>query len=126
MEDLEQILSQLERRRQELGMSHRILARRARLSLRTVQRAFSGEGGVRSESLLAMAEALGARVGVVRTRPTTAMREEQASAKADEIVRVTQGSSALEGLAVDEAARKLVRQKIKARLLAGSGLRLWG
>jgi hypothetical protein len=107
-------------------MSHRILARRAGLSLRTVQRGLSGEGAVRSDSLLAMAEALGARVGVVRAKPTAAMREEQAGAKAEEIVRVTQGSSALEGLAVGEGARKLVRQKIKAKLLAGSGLRLWG
>jgi hypothetical protein len=54
------------------------------------------------------------------------MRERQARVKARKLIALVQGTSALEGQAVDESDRRLMEQKTAAQLLAGSGLKLWG
>ena len=125
MDALSKIVLGLEERRRQLQMPHRFVARRSGVSLRTVQRALSGEGDVRFENLSAIAKALGADLGIVRARRTNAMRTAQARVKAEEIIRTTQGSAALEGLAVGEETAKRVRQEIQHRLCAGSSGRLW-
>ncbi len=125
MDALNNIVSELEERRRQLQMPHRFVARRSGLSLRTVQRALSGKGDVRFENLSAIAKTLGADLGIVRPRRTSAMRTAQARVKAEEIIRATQGSAALEGLAVGEETANRVRRQIQHRLCAGSSGRLW-
>ena len=54
------------------------------------------------------------------------MRERQARAKARMLVAIVQGTSALEGQAVDPQEVELMEQRTAAELLSGPARRLWG
>lgn len=125
MKAFEQIPADLEQRRRELGMTFDALARRSGVSVRTAQRVLSGQGDVRLGNLASIASALGVGIRIAPTASTAAMRRKQARSKAEGIVRSTQGSAALEGLAVGREVKDRVRDKIETRLLAGSRKRLW-
>jgi len=126
MASMAHIARELEARRRELGMSQAAVAKRSGVSLRCVQRALSGEGGdVRLSSLAALAEALGAEIGLRRGQSVEAMRERQAEKKAAELTGVAQGSAALEGQAVGRRTLEAAKRRTKYSLLSGPGLRLW-
>ena len=94
--------------------------------MRTVQRALSGEAGdIRLESLLALAHALGAELGLVRVKKVRAILRRQARAKARQLAAVAQGSASLEGLAVPGPALRAVEAKIQDKLMSGPAARLW-
>jgi hypothetical protein len=77
-------------------------------------------------TVASIADALGVDLGVIHAQDIAAMRERQAHDKAQKLVTLVQGTSALEGQAVDESDHQLMEQKTASQLLAGSGLKLWG
>lgn len=106
-------------------MSCRVLAERSGLTLRTVQRVFSGDGrDIRLRSLLALANALGARVEL-KKQSSDRLRRQQARKKAQRLAAVAQGTAALEGLAVEKQALREVERRIAAKLIVGPAIRLW-
>jgi transcriptional regulator with XRE-family HTH domain len=119
-------LIKLEARRKELGMTVEFVARRSGVSRSTVERILSGSYGAASfDTVQAIAEVVGAVVVVQDAADPDDMLQRQAELKAAEIVRLVQGTSALEGQGVDEATyRSLLRQTVH-RLLAGSRRALW-
>ena len=97
------IFQALEKRRRELGMSRRMLAKRSRVSLPTVNRVLSGQHtGASIENVLAIGEALGMELKCVADTRSENFREKQAVTKARQLVRLVQGTSALEGQGLDK------------------------
>ena len=117
------ILRDLERRRQELGMPVTVLAKRAGLGLRTVQRTLSGEA---SDTTLGTVAQLASALGVTFTMKVDAgMKRRAAAAKAKRLAAMVQGTSALENQAVDARILKNITRRLKNELLSGSGSKLW-
>ena len=119
-------LGELERRRRELGMSRANVAQRSGVSLPTVNRVLSGSAeNVQFKNLEAISNTLGIGLVLQRTTDNLDFQETEARKKAERIVRVVQGSSALEAQALDaEAVEQLVRKTVH-ELMAGSRRRLW-
>jgi len=122
---LKEILDMLQAQRSALQMPYGVLARRAGLSVSTVQRAMNGDLG-RIETLLSLAAALGVRLGVTSRVSPGELRSEQAANQARRLTSFAQGNSAMEGQGVDEGTTGEVADRIKERLLGGSARRLWG
>ncbi len=132
MDEIRELFRQLDDLRSELGMSCAALAKRAGLGLRTVQRILAGEeSDGRVKSIVALARALGARIeiepsGEIRLdADPTALRQEQAEAKARRLVSMVQGTSALEAQAVSSEVVVSMNASTTAQLLAGPDRRLW-
>jgi len=102
------------------------LRRRSGVSTSTLKRVLRGEVMASFATVAAVADALGVDLLAIDAQDIPAMRERQARDKARKLIALVQGTSALEGQAVDESARQLMEQKTAAQLLAGSGLKLWG
>jgi transcriptional regulator with XRE-family HTH domain len=120
------LTSQLEKRRRELRMSKTVVARRAGVSLPTVNRILSGkEKRPGLPYVQAIAEALGVEVRLAEVADAYAMREQQATEKARQLVGMVQSNMALEGQGVgNEAIERMVRQTVH-ELMAGPSRRLW-
>ncbi len=120
------IAAQMQRRRKALRMSCQLLALRSGVSLPTVQRILRDGGeNTRYAALSAVARALGMDFELKSTSDEQAFAERQAEAKAEDIVRMVQGTSALESQAVDaDVRRQLVKQTVH-ELMAGTRRRLW-
>ncbi len=96
------IFLSLEKRRRELGMSRKSLANRSHVSLPTVNRILSGRhSGASIENVLTIAAALGMELKFEGEMRSERFREMQALAKARQLVRLVQGTSALEGQGLD-------------------------
>lgn len=113
-------------------MSRAILARRAGVSLPTVNRILSGkQSGATLGNVHAIAAALGVevRIGshpkIAETIGVDEFRKQQATAKARRLARMVQGTMALEAQAVDQKTLKGLMEGNVHRLLAGSNRRLW-
>jgi transcriptional regulator with XRE-family HTH domain len=119
------IVSQLSRRRKMLGMSCQSLAARCGVSMPTVQRVLSGEMPPRFPTLVAIAGALGAQIGITVEETPGAMRERTARNKASHLVSMAQGTSALEAQAVADDALADATEQVTRQLLAGPARRLW-
>ena len=97
------IFQQLEKRRRELRMPRTILAKRSGVSLPTVNRVLSGHHNrVTFENVLAIAKALGMEITMLQQGTSCEFREKQATKKARKLVRLVQGTSALEGQGLDK------------------------
>ena len=116
----------LDRRRRELGLSYELLAQRCGLSRPTVYRILSGHHGAASfASVAAIAESLGLEIRFhSRVDPRT-LRRDQAQRKAKQLVALVQGTSGLEGQAVDRRAIEAMVERTTDELMAGSKRRLW-
>jgi transcriptional regulator with XRE-family HTH domain len=106
-------------------MTNVVLARRSGLGIATVQRALSGDGNARLDTLSGIAETLGVELGVSRSLPITTMRERQARLKARKLVALVQGNAALEAQAVPEPELEAMFQRTVRDLLRGSDRALW-
>jgi transcriptional regulator with XRE-family HTH domain len=114
-------------------MSKAALARRAAVSLPTVQRLFAGrEGNPRTDTLLEIASALGVEVllsdspRVLEKSKASEFCEAQARAKAKRLARLVQGTMALEAEAVDTTVLEEIEEQNFQALLGGPRRRLWG
>jgi transcriptional regulator with XRE-family HTH domain len=115
----------LKRRREALGMSYAVVAARSGVSEPTVKRILSGGVGAASfANVAAIAEALGASLGVEEIDPDELCRR-QARFKAERIARLVQGTSALESQAVSEEEYARLVERSYHELMAGSRRRLW-
>lgn len=116
---------ELERRRRELGMSRAWVARRSQVSLPTVNRILSG-GFEKATfaNVVAVGQVLGIDLVAACREPSEELRNRQARNKAAQLVGLVQGTSGLEGQAVDlDSVRSMIAQASK-RLLQ-SKRRLW-
>jgi transcriptional regulator with XRE-family HTH domain len=119
-------MNTLEQRRRELGMSRPALARRSGVSLATVNRVLGdGMGQASFKNVVAIAEALGMPFRWAAS-PAFAFRQRQAKLKSKQLAAMVQGTSALEGQAVEQAVQEEIEEEIECRLLAGSKRKLWG
>ena len=122
-----QTLSQrLNERREDLGMSCAVLSRLTGLSLRTVQRVLSGtEIDPGFATVAAIAKALGASLRLDEEQDINAVRLRQAERKAERLVSLVRGTSALEAQPVDKETAKSFRDRTVKELLSGSNRKLW-
>ncbi len=123
--EAQEILAKLEARRKTLKMSARVLAERSGLSLGTVQAVLRRKSGATLDTVSALSEALGVRIGLVGESRPSAMRRRQARAKARRLAAAAQGSAALEAQAVDADVLKRAERRIEKQLLSGPPLRRW-
>jgi transcriptional regulator with XRE-family HTH domain len=116
----------LQRRRQALGLSYELLAQRSGVSRPTVQRILSGRYSAASfSSVVAIGEALGLKLKFDSTAAPEQLKREQARTKAKKLVSQVQGTSGLEGQAVDRAGVEALVEQTTHELLAGSKRKLW-
>lgn len=126
VEDESLVFAELDLRRRELGMSMGVLAKRTGLALPTVKRILSGRHAQASwENVVAIAEALGEEVVLCATASSEDLRERQARRKAERLVKMVQGTSALETQAVDQAKLEQMIRRSVHELLAGPDRKLW-
>ncbi len=124
------LLQELEKRRKELGMSRTALSRRSRVSLPTINRILSSGMAKTDEcdvayepsfaNVAAIADALGLTLAALERLNADEFRKQQAILKAKRIVRMVQGTSALEGQGLDqreadELVAKAANQILKSR-----------
>lgn len=120
------LFEKLEIRRRELGISQSVLAERSGVSLPTIQRILSGHNPAASfENTLAIAQVLGMQLDAVPVIPAQEVLEQQARKKAERLVRMVQGTSALEAQGVSSKHLGQMVRKTIQELLAGSRRRLW-
>ena len=101
MSTTQPLFEKLENRRRELGLSQSALAERCGVSLPTVHRVLSGHSLSASfENTVAIARALGMELDAVPVVPADEFLERQARKKAERLVGMVQGTSALEAQAV--------------------------
>jgi transcriptional regulator with XRE-family HTH domain len=126
MTNRQALFEKLENRRRVLGLSQSALAERSGVSLPTVQRILSGHNPAASfENTLAIAQVLGMQLDVVPVIPAREVLEQQARKKAERLVRMVQGTSALEAQGVSARHIGQMIKKTVQELLAGSRRRLW-
>lgn len=116
----------LEARRRELGLSQAALAKLSGVSLPTVHRILAGHGsGASFENVLLIAQTLGMNLEAVSNISTEQLLAHQARKKAERLVGMVQGTSALEGQGVSRQQIGRMITKTAQELLAGSRRRLW-
>jgi len=111
-----------------LGMSYDVLARKSGVSKPTVFRILSGRSSYTASfaNVLSLARALGLELEFEEEASIENLQERQARTKAENLVRMVQGTSGLEGQAVSpKEYGRLVRQATR-KLLTGSKRKLWG
>jgi hypothetical protein len=125
--DLRELAHELEERRKRLGISCAAVAHRANLGLRTVQRALSANAIMPEFSTLnAIAEAMGASIRVeLKGADVEELKEQQAQRKAERLVSLTQGTSALEAQGIGKGDLARLTKQTARKLLAGSNRKLW-
>jgi transcriptional regulator with XRE-family HTH domain len=126
MADSVLLLSELDKRRRDLGLSYALLSQRCGVSRPTVQRILSGRHPTASFSnVVALAEALGLTLRFDSKVGPQKMKQEQARQKARKLVALVQGTSGLEGQAVDRGSLDAMVKQTTHELLAGSKRKLW-
>ena len=126
MTDDAPLLKSLDERRRELGLSFELLSKRCGVSRPTVQRILSGHHAAASfANILAIAESLGLGLRFDSKIDTRDLKREQAERKAKKLVALVQGTSGLEGQAVDEESVESMVEQTTHELLAGSKRKLW-
>jgi transcriptional regulator with XRE-family HTH domain len=120
------LLKSLDERRRELGLSYELLSKRCRVSRPTVQRILSGQNAAASfANVVAIAESLGIGLRFESTVDARDLKRKQAEQKARKLVGLVQGTSGLEGQAVDAKAAKSMVKQTTRELLAGPKRKLW-
>ena len=107
-------------------MSMAALAKRSGVSLPTVTRILSGHHSTANfESIVAISNALGIAVEPKEEKSAYDFVREGALEKARRLVRLVQGTSGLEGQAVDAAKIDELIDTALCKLMTGSKRRLW-
>lgn len=120
-----ELLSTLRTRKRELGMTFETLSARSGVSVSTLKRMLAPTAADASMSdTLAVAQALGVTLSP-RMPSAQAFREAQAHAKARKLVRMVQGTSALENQGVDQQHIQRMVERTVRDLLNGPSRTLW-
>lgn len=121
------LFERLEQRRRHLSMPLAVLAARSGVSLPTVQRILSGANQAASyANVEAIAQALDMRIEADANSDDQEFLEREARKKARRLIGLVQGTSALEGQAVNDDTLDEMLRKTTVELLAGGRRRLWG
>lgn len=119
-------LNGLEQRRRKLGMSMSALAKRSGVSLPTVQRILAGgHAGASFESVVAISNALGMDLDFKERKTAYEFVREGALEKARRLVAIVQGTSGLEGQAVDAGEISRLTDQALHALMAGPRGKVW-
>ena len=118
-----EFLQQLGRRREQLGMPLAVLSARAGVSMQTLHRILHGQASAHFDKVLAVAWALEVVLSARRVKAQE-VRKRQAQAKAKRLVGMVQGTSALEGQALDRDTLEEMTEQTTHQLLA-SKYKLW-
>jgi hypothetical protein len=119
-------INELNERRNALGMTYDVLAKRAGMPASTVKRILTKcDDRASLANVTAIAEALGLRVELAADTNPAQFRKQQAQKKARWLTSLVQGSSALEAQAVDSETYGEIENTILHKLLSGSRRRLW-
>ena len=126
MNERSQIFSELDLRRRELGMSIGDLASKTGISWPTAQRILSGQHNIATfTKVSALADALGMNIDLRSVVDPEDLRERQAQKKAQRLVKMVQGTSALEAQAVNKNNYEQMLRRTVHELLAGPPRKLW-
>jgi len=128
MYELERFANFFSDRREQLGMSDYDIAALSGVSQPTIYRFLSGQNpNISTANLIRIAETLGCHIGVdfEESYSVEEYREARANKKAEDVVRATQATSAMEGQGLDEKTLADMKQRIKQNLLAGPAKDLW-
>jgi transcriptional regulator with XRE-family HTH domain len=107
-------------------MSYELLSKRSGVSRPTVQRILSGRHNAASfANIVAIADSLGLGLRCDTKVDARKLKREQAERKARKLVALVQGTSGLEGQAVDEKVAESMIEQTTHELLAGSNRKLW-
>ena len=121
MQEVMPLLKALDQRRRDLGLSYDLLSKRCGVSRPTVQRILSGRQAAASFSnILAISDALGLALRFDSEVAPQTLKREQAEQKARKLVALVQGTSGLEGQAVDRETVASMVEKTTHELLTGS------
>lgn len=116
----------LNARRKRLGMTYQVLAARSGVSIATVQRILSCENDQANFSnVVAVVRALGMTANFIESVSDNEFCELQAQKKSKRLISILQGSSGLEGQAVDDQTLEDMVQQTVHELLAGPKRKLW-
>jgi len=117
--------TRLNQRRQDVGVTFALLAQRTGLSLRTVQRVLSGEENDPGfGTVVSIAEALGVSLRF-EADDADEFRRKRAEQKADQVLALVQGTSALEAQALSDESKRRLKERTVHELLAGPRRKLW-
>ena len=118
------ILEALAQRRRELRMPISVLSERANTSASTVKRVLSGDTSISFRTLARIAQAMGASLDM-NVPPADRFIRKEARRKAQLVIRIVQGTSALEAQAVDKRTVETMRREVEDELCAHPGSKLW-
>lgn len=120
------ILAELDLRRRELRMPVLVLAKRSGVPFRTVQRIIGGRHDKATwASVHALARALGLDLELRSVVDAESLREQQARKKAERLMRMVQGTAALEAQAVAPQKYEQMLRRTIHEILAGPARKLW-
>ena len=127
------LLLEIDERRIQLAMTKADLADRSGIGLVTIRNIFAGPvQRIRKELVVRIAEAVGMELrtsappSVHATCSVDEFRRSQAQQKARRIVKLVQGTMALEGATVDHNTLDELEEANIHELLTGPASRLWG
>src|SRR6266404_591223 len=95
-----EFLEQIRQRREQLGMPLAVLAAKAGVPMQNLHRILHGEASAHFDKVLAVAQALEVVLSARKVKARE-VRKRQARAKAKRLVGMVQGTSGLEGQALD-------------------------
>ncbi|GAC1317189.1 MAG: hypothetical protein NVSMB14_15850 [Isosphaeraceae bacterium] len=120
------LFKELDRRRLVLGLSHETLSKRCGVSRPTVQRILSGRHPNASfANIASIVESLGLAIHLDSEIDPRELKEKHAERKAKRLVALVQGTSGLEGQAVDDQTVESMVRRTTRELLSGSNRKLW-
>ncbi|HEV3447047.1 MAG TPA: helix-turn-helix transcriptional regulator [Gemmataceae bacterium] len=118
-----EFLEQLRQRREQLGMPLAVLAAKAGVPMQTLHRILHGEASAHFDKVLAVAQALEVVLSARKVKARE-VRKRQARATAKRLVGMVQGTSGLEGQALDRDTLEEMTEQTTHQLLA-SKYKLW-
>ncbi len=122
----EKVITELNLQKDRLGISYRAISKRTDISEATLQRIFSGNHKTTHFAhMLLIADVLGVDIMARIARSAEDIRKEQAEKKADYLIRLIKGNSALEGQGSSPKAYRRMKDKTVNELLSGSKRLLW-
>ncbi len=126
MKNQNNIFAELDLRRRELSMPAITLAQKSGVAFRTTQRILSGKHQKASYAdIQSLAAVLGMTLELRSTTDPEDLREQQGRQKAQRLMKMVQGTAALEAQAVNHAKYKQMMRRSVHELLAGPARKLW-
>lgn len=113
------IINEFVLKREKLGISYHDLSKLSGVSVPTLNRMFSGQSSsIQFDAIIAVADVLKVDITAKTTVSAEKMRREQAERKAEYLMKLVKGNTALEGQGSSEAAYREMKEKTVNELLA--------